>query len=274
MGGRQWTSDEDCVLANLWDSSCTLEEIAAYLPGRTHVSVQVRAKRLGLRHTSEQTSAIISKKCSGARNGMFGKPGPRRGVVLTKEQREHLRDAALRGFKEGSRKPLCGSMNPSFGRPSTMRGKHLPASAKSTLSLKGKVRWAAKTPDEQAKKIQQLREGWQWLGLGNPSSIEITVSKWLGQLGVVHEAQARVGFYLVDFLVGDKVVECHGDYWHANPLSYAGRTLSPMQTANVLRDRRKATYLRNQGYDLLVVWEHEIKTAPIEVLAALERFLT
>jgi len=273
VAGRPWTEGEERLLRHLWKSDLTREEVAARLLGRTPVAIQVRAKRLGLRHTDEQFRRILSKKSKGENNGMFGREGPRRGVVLTVTQRDLLRKKALNSYKNG-RPKMVGARNPMFGKPGTMRGKKLPPSAKATLSEKAKVRWCQASDEEKAKKVAQLREGRERLGRDSPSSIEVAMREWLSDLQTDFEAQVVIGFYTVDFLVSEnKVIECHGDYWHAHPEKYASGDLDETQRHNVHRDRRKATFLRNRGYGLLVMWESDIKERPSWCVSQVEDFL-
>lgn len=274
MAGRTWTPQEDQQLTDLWASDRTGEEVAALLAGRTPTAIQVRAKRLGLRHTKEQSRSILSKMTQGQRNGMSGKPGPRRGVTLTNEQRAHLREVALDGFLEGRRVPLRGQDNPAFGKPGTMLGKHLPPSARTTLSEKGRARWDAMTVLEQRSKVDQLRKGWSALGKERPSKIEVLVEGWLAASGVSFESQVVIDFYVVDFKVGQKIVECHGDYWHANPETYPDPARwHQAQRANVRRDKSKMTFLANRGYDVLVLWERDLHQNPARCREQLFGFL-
>lgn len=205
---------------------------------------------------------------------MHGKPGPRCGVTLTEEQRKHLRMIALDGFADGRRTPKRGQDNPAFGKPGTMLGKHLSLSARTTLSEKGKVRWDAKSPSEKQTKIDQLRKGWSALGKERPSKIEVLVEGWLSASGVAFESQVVVDFYVVDFKIGRKIVECHGDYWHANPEVYADPVRwHQAQRANVRRDKSKMTFLTNRKYEVLVLWERDLYKKPLQCREQLFAFL-
>ena len=81
-------------------------------------------------------------------------------------------------------------------------------------------------------------------------------------------------FYVVDIKVGSKVIECHGDYWHANPSRYPDpSTWGKAQRANVHRDKSKATLFANRGYEMLVLWEQDIHKNPKECQARISSFL-
>lgn len=68
--------------------------------------------------------------------------------------------------------------------------------------------------------------------------------------------EAQVGYFILDNLdtARKAVVEVNGCYWHSCALCKLEGPKS-----NILRDKKKATYLKNKGYNLLVVWEHELK---------------
>lgn len=277
MTGKWWTKEEETLLEELWDSNLTKEEVASYFPNRTPSSVKVKAKRLGLRHTPAQTSAILSKKTSGDKNGMWGKPSPRRGVTLSKELRKKLSNVAYEGYKRGTRKPLFGEDNPMWGKTgedNPMYDKTLPPSAIKTLSRKAKERWKSWPDARKKRKLLQLREGLAKVLEGNPSSIEVKVDSWLQDMGVEYESQKIIDFYIVDFLVdGYKVVEVYGDYWHAHPEFKPDQPLNDVQKANVRRDKAKHTLFRNKGIPMLVLWECDINNNPVETRSLLEGFL-
>ncbi len=87
--------------------------------------------------------------------------------------------------------------------------------------------------------------------LANPSSIELAIEDVLKALGISYESQKAIGFYVVDFYLPEHnlVIECDGEYWHNLP-------------ENIARDKRKDTYLRKRGYNILRLKEHEIKEGP------------
>lgn len=94
----------------------------------------------------------------------------------------------------------------------------------------------------------------------SPTSIEIEVAVALDQLGIEHYSQHRPdGCTQVfdEFVPPRLFIEVHGDYWHA----YPGKYSSPdrIQSKNLEYDERKARWAIQHGYDLVIIWEHEIK---------------
>ena len=66
--------------------------------------------------------------------------------------------------------------------------------------------------------------------------------------------------YLVDFYI-DKynlVIECFGDYWHANPIKYKNKILTEAQIKNLDRDKRKEKYLKDNNINYIFLWETDI----------------
>jgi DNA mismatch endonuclease (patch repair protein) len=58
------------------------------------------------------------------------------------------------------------------------------------------------------------------------------------------------------------VVECDGDFWHANPLKYAGKPLKQAQKNTLAKDKSKNAYIKkvdSGSWTLLRFWESDIK---------------
>ena len=90
---------------------------------------------------------------------------------------------------------------------------------------------------------------------GRVSSLEVAVAAHLDSLGVTYEWQVRVGRFLVDFQIGDLVVEADGVYWHAQPKVVA-------------RDKRKDGVIAAKGLRLIRLPECEIKAGDFSRLDA------
>lgn len=78
--------------------------------------------------------------------------------------------------------------------------------------------------------------------------IEQLVYKYLDILGIAYEKQKKINYYTADIFVESKnlIIECDGNYWHS-------------LKENIIRDKRKNTYLINHGYNLIRLSEFEIK---------------
>lgn len=69
-----------------------------------------------------------------------------------------------------------------------------------------------------------------------------------------------------DFLIKDKniIIETHGDYWHANPLYYSEidpnkKPINENQKYKVDLDKTKFEYSLKMEYDIIYLWETDIK---------------
>ena len=58
------------------------------------------------------------------------------------------------------------------------------------------------------------------------------------------------------------VVEAYGDFWHGNPIKYAGKKLHKHQIKGINRDKSKEAYIKtvdNHSWTFLSFWESDIK---------------
>lgn len=96
--------------------------------------------------------------------------------------------------------------------------------------------------------------------------------KVLSDAGVTYvEQQPLYGKFVVDaLLVGELVVvQFDGDYWHGNPAKYPNPT--SRQKKCMALDRSQDAYLRACGYEVVRVWESELRTDPNVLLTRLQR---
>ena len=83
--------------------------------------------------------------------------------------------------------------------------------------------------------------------------------------------QFPLGPYVYDFLLPDRLlVEVHGTYWHADPRSHEGKTLTPDQRRNRLHDVDKRLYAASRGYRFKVVWEADVRKGRLIVADVLD----
>lgn len=89
----------------------------------------------------------------------------------------------------------------------------------------------------------------------NVSSLEIRVKSLLDKIGIQYEQQKEIGIYAADFYLPDYnlILEVYGCYWHGCEM--CGKAYPKKNRY----DRRRENYIRACGYDLLVIWEHDLK---------------
>ena len=67
--------------------------------------------------------------------------------------------------------------------------------------------------------------------------------------------------YLFDFCYKNKLIEFNGDYWHANPLFYGPKSFIKAKNKRAESiweyDNIKIKTAKDQGYDVLTIWESE-----------------
>lgn len=65
--------------------------------------------------------------------------------------------------------------------------------------------------------------------------------------------------YFVDFYLPKykSIIEVYGDYWHGNKEVFP--TLNDIQIKSIKRDKKRNGHLKHLGYDIFIIWEHELK---------------
>ena len=78
------------------------------------------------------------------------------------------------------------------------------------------------------------------------TKIELIVENWLIENKIKYNKQMPIeGICIPDFIVGNKLIFCDGDYWHNLP-----KTLK--------KDKKVNIELKKNGYEIIRLWEHEI----------------
>lgn len=70
-------------------------------------------------------------------------------------------------------------------------------------------------------------------------------------------------YYTFDFKYKNKIIEFNGDFWHMNPLKYKETDIHKVskKTAKEIwnYDNKKINSIKNNGYDVLIIWENDYK---------------
>jgi len=74
----------------------------------------------------------------------------------------------------------------------------------------------------------------------------------------------HVGGYFPDFISRDskKIIECYGNFWHALPSKYPSEKIihHGLSASDIWkRDLQRISFLEKNGFDVLIIWEHEVK---------------
>jgi len=129
---------------------------------------------------------------------------------------------------------------------------------KKVNSILRKLRKATKIPRTKTQKENALKRQASRMD-DNPTEPERQFAQILNELGVEFETQKIVGGKIYDFFVpsANLLCEVDGDYWHAYGL--LPEEMSGMQRKSVKNDKRKNILAKGYGYELIRVWEHELK---------------
>jgi len=97
------------------------------------------------------------------------------------------------------------------------------------------------------------------------TKIEIKIGKELTKRQISYISQYPLDkkfvcdFVLIPFNI---VIECDGDYWHANPKIYPPADLNKTQLEKVKRDKFKDLYLSKKGWKIFRFFESDINKSP------------
>ena len=110
----------------------------------------------------------------------------------------------------------------------------------------------AKAPKGYAAAVEKWGSGFglmkfsEWL-IAHPSKLEQQVMNVLNNLRVAYQREVRLENWLLDFVIGQQVIEVNGD----------------IHKFHVERDSRKAQAIREAGYRLLVIGESDMNIAQL-----------
>ena len=150
-------------------------------------------------------------------------------------------------------------------------------------------KWQATLNSKSIEEIERINQDKVWKS-GNVSKISqelfqkisIPGSRWGARRpGNQGEKLILAGNFkcLVDFSLGNKIIEFFGDYWHANPNKNSPdnvfNTKRGSKTAKEIwkKDAVRIEALRHAGYDIMIVWESDFKQDPEKVISECQKFL-
>lgn len=86
--------------------------------------------------------------------------------------------------------------------------------------------------------------------------------------------------YFYDIILGNKIIEYNGDFWHCNPNIYSEEDLIKRNNTFISakeiweKDRKKIEIAKNSGFEVLVIWESDYKKNREEIINKCINFLT
>ncbi len=106
-----------------------------------------------------------------------------------------------------------------------------------------------------------------------PTSIERKLREELEKRKIDFNFQFRLSRGIIaDFAFPKSrlVVECDGDYWHANPKKYPEEKLNRLQKRNIGNDRERMERIQSLGWNILRFWESEIEKSVGDIVNQIE----
>ncbi len=83
--------------------------------------------------------------------------------------------------------------------------------------------------------------------------------------------------FFYDFKFNNKIIEFHGDFWHMNPNIYKADDINAITKITAQEkwdfDKLKNQIAKENGYEVLVIWESEYRKDPTSVLNKINTFL-
>jgi len=142
------------------------------------------------------------------------------------------------------------------------------------MKLSNFQRWVENFGIEEAVKKQL---DWQSKNVlpskSRDTKCELIVANLLSTVGIAFVKQLHVPRYYCDFYLPrhNLIIEVNGDYWHANPSKFSendvigGKKLLAREIwAN---DSKKVESLKSMGYNVLVLWESNLKNMTAQKLS-------
>ena len=127
--------------------------------------------------------------------------------------------------------------------------------------------WASLSILEREEKIKKTLAALH-KAASKKNTLEIRMATALDILGVEYVRAFPLKKYIADFYLPkfNLIIECFGDFWHGNPTQYAASDMVKFPKSPVMaktlweKDKMRLDTYKNMGYDVLVLWETEIKT--------------
>jgi DNA mismatch endonuclease (patch repair protein) len=230
---------------------------------------------LGKKH-SDETKKLMSEKSLGRKRILTEEhklaiSKARTGFIVSTETKQKISKSLISNtnskgkvrseeFKQKQRNSHLGkSRSEEFKRKMSIIMKGHKVSDKTLLAMKAK-----KSP-EHCKKIS---ESCISRNESNPkfnTYPEKCIKILLDQLKIEYYFQKGLCGFLVDFYIPSLklIIEVDGIYWHGHPDSFNPNDKRVIK--NMERDKRENKILKERGYKLIRIWEHEIPNTPEEL---------
>lgn len=141
----------------------------------------------------------------------------------------------------------------------------------------GERRWNAFVEDSKRQYSKISQELFEKIDRKDPYSLDnsIYASKSGNEFSLTIEIDGQKRLCHVDFILGKKVIEFYGEFYHADPRRYLDTDVIFGRTAKEVRDRNAAreAALKAAGYSVKVVWEMDYMAGKKKVVSECLEFL-
>jgi G:T-mismatch repair DNA endonuclease (very short patch repair protein) len=118
-------------------------------------------------------------------------------------------------------------------------------------------------PKKAIRKVNRRRKA---------SSLETAIHDMLDEEGVVYVKEKTIGRCHADIFVAPRtVLEVEGCWWHSCPVCFPEP--SKAQKAAIAKDSRRYGFFRRLGFDIIRLWECEVRNEPMRVRRMLRALL-
>lgn len=200
----------------------------------------------GRRHT-EESKRKMSDALKGRTPWNKGKKCPNTsktlmGHMLSQETKDKISTTLKNKYKNGLKSPFCdGHTIRNTGKTRFKKGRESPRKGLSNIVIHGKEKANEISAKIRARRLLQVFPK-------KDTSIEVSMQQELNRRGIAYETHIPVcGVCQPDMIFPEKkvVIQCDGDYWHNLP-------------EMIEKDRRQDKVLRENGWQVLRFWEHDI----------------
>ncbi len=235
-------------------------------------------------HHTEETKQKMSESHSGENHHMYGKTHTEeakkkiriarakqvwtkeenesrsqklKGRVFSEESKEKMRKHALKRFADKKNHPFYGKKRPDVAKINSEKFK----------GITYEQRHGKKRSDEIKKKLSDKRA--IQIFPFQDTKIELKIQGFLEELNIEYIKHFYMKYikshYRCDIFIPSKnmVIEVDGDFWHGNPKFYDKKALSEKQKEQKIRDHLRTDQMKQFGYDVVRLWEDDIKELDI-----------
>lgn len=202
-----------------------------------------KPRKIPIRQSLKQeTKDAIAKSLSGRKV-----ENPKTGFSHTKETKDKISASVKKSI-------------PMRKRPSKISRWTLSKDIRDKLSSSAKSRWANMSIEEKDLLVSKIKNGNKW----KESGPEIKFKLFLEEKHIEFEQQVHMLGYIIDFYIPSKnvIVEIHGCHWHGcDQCGFNKKWHIQKRKEDLVREET----IRNAGYNLKIIWEHELKVTVPEI---------